>query len=155
MQSDLQGLSSLPRPPELPKSCVLWFQEFLSLSGTYLALTRPVADLKRLGQTTKVKRSTLDQVRLRIAELREKSQAAANAKAYDFEARIKEIKQAEQGARREKREAKKKSRQAKAAAAAATPGSALGAAGGSNPNSTEPTEEEAQMAAMMGFSGFK
>lgn len=101
-----------------------------------------IPDLRKLGQTTKVKRSTLDQVRLRIAELREKSQAAANAKAYDFEARIKEIKQTEQSLRREKREAKKKAKQAKAAGATSEP-------------SAPADDAEAQMAAMMGFSGFK
>lgn len=98
-------------------------------------------DLKHLGQTTRVKRSTLDQVRLRIAELREKSQAAAKAKAYDFEARLKEIKDSETDVRRTKREEKKRKRQL-----AQQP---------SAPEGQGQTEEEAQMAAMMGFSGFK
>lgn len=70
-----------------------------------------VADLRRLGQTTKVSTSTLNDVRLRIAELREKSAAAAEKKQYDFEQRIKEIKLAEAKDKEELRAAKRKKKE--------------------------------------------
>lgn len=69
------------------------------------------ADLRRLGQTTKVKTSTLNDVRLKIAELREKSAAAADKKQYDFEQRIKEIKLAEAKEKEDQREAKRRKKE--------------------------------------------
>ncbi|GAA5825798.1 hypothetical protein JCM3770_002107, partial [Rhodotorula araucariae] len=67
--------------------------------------------LRRLGQTTKVVKSTLNDVRQKIAELRAKSAAATEAKQYDFEQRIKEIKAAEVASREEAREAKKRKKE--------------------------------------------
>ena len=63
--------------------------------------------LRKLGQTTKLERSTLDQVRAKIAELRERTAAASEQKAYDFDERIREIREAEKAARLE-RKAKKR-----------------------------------------------
>jgi len=63
--------------------------------------------LRRLGQTTKVRRTTLDDVRAKIAELRAKTALQAEKKQYDFEQRIKEIK-AEEGKEREAMKEKKK-----------------------------------------------
>jgi len=61
--------------------------------------------LRKLGQTTKIQRSNVEQVRARIAMLKEKTRAAAEAKTYDFEARLKYIKDKEM-----KRELKRKRR---------------------------------------------
>lgn len=66
------------------------------------------SDLRALGQTTKIERSTLAQVQARIAFLREKTKEAASAKAYDFDKRLEEVRQKE----REQREQKKAERKA-------------------------------------------
>ncbi|KAG6833552.1 hypothetical protein H0H87_005203 [Tephrocybe sp. NHM501043] len=65
------------------------------------------AYLRVLGQTTKLARSTLAQVQARIALLREKTKAAATAKAYDFDQRLAEVKAKEVALRKEKKAAKK------------------------------------------------
>lgn len=78
------------------------------MSISRLALTHPGKNhLRKLGQTTKLERSTLDQVRAKIAELRERTAAASEQKAYDFDERIREIREAEKAARLE-RKAKKR-----------------------------------------------
>jgi U4/U6.U5 tri-snRNP component SNU23 len=64
-------------------------------------------DLRKLGQNTKIHRSTLDQVRLRIAQLREQTKERTNAKAYDFEQRLKEIKDVEKSEKQAKKEKKR------------------------------------------------
>jgi len=92
------------------------------------------SDLRALGQTTKIERSTLAQVQARIAFLREKTKEAASAKAYDFDKRLEEVRQKE----REQREQKKAERKAEKEKARA----AL--------ESTEDTE----MTMIMGFGGF-
>lgn len=89
--------------------------------------------LRKLGQTTKLERSTLDQVRAKIAELRERTAAAAEQKAYDFDERIREIREAEKTARHERKAKKRKMAEAEDENATVDP----------------------DMAAMMGFSGFK
>lgn len=86
--------------------------------------------LRKLGQTTKLERSTLDQVRAKIAELRERTAAASQQKAYDFDERIREIREAEKAAQLE-RKAKKRRTEIEDA----------------------PPPDDA-MAAMMGFSSF-
>lgn len=58
-----------------------------------------------------MERSTLDQVRLKIAELREKTQQSSDAKRYDFDARMRELRASEEETRREAREAKKRRKQ--------------------------------------------
>lgn len=93
-----------------------------------------MTDLRRLGQTTTIARSTVEQVRARIAFLREKTKEAANAKAYDFDQRLKEIQEREKAVRAEAKEKKKAEKEAKRMDI-----------------DTEPKDE---MAAMMGFAGF-
>jgi len=69
--------------------------------------------LRRLGQTTRIARSTIEQVRARIALLREKTKEAASAKAFDFDKRMQEIKAQEDAARAERKEKKKALKEAK------------------------------------------
>ena len=94
-------------------------------------------DLRALGQTTKIERSTLAQVQARIAYLREKTKEAASAKAFDFDQRLAEVKEKEQ-ALREQRKAEKKAAKDKARLALI--------------NDSENVDSE--MTALMGFGGF-
>jgi U4/U6.U5 tri-snRNP component SNU23 len=89
-----------------------------------------------LGQTTQIARSTLDQVRARIALLREKTKEASTARTFDFEKRLQEVRDAEEEARAEKR--RKKQEKNKPA----------------ETSKVEKTEEDESMATMMGFGGF-
>ena len=66
-----------------------------------------LTDLRRLGQTTRIARSTVEQVRARIALLREKTKEASSAKSYDFNKRLAEIKAKEDAVRAEKKAQKK------------------------------------------------
>ena len=66
-----------------------------------------------IGQTTRVERSTLEQVRARIALLREKTKESAHAKSFDFDQRLAEIKVKEE-ALREARKVQKKAEKEKA-----------------------------------------
>jgi len=92
-----------------------------------------------LGQTTRIERSTVEQVRARIAFLREKTKEASEAKTFDFDKRLAEVKAKEDALREQKKLAKKAAREAvrvelvKDAVAQA---------------------EEDEMAATMGFAGF-
>lgn len=95
--------------------------------------------MRALGQTTKISRSTVDQVRARIQILREKTKEASNAKSYDFEKRLAEIKVKEASQRTEKKK-KKQAEKDKVRAELAK-------------ESTAPQEGD-EMAKMMGFSGF-
>ncbi|KAG6812027.1 hypothetical protein H0H92_004689 [Tricholoma furcatifolium] len=79
----------------------------------YLDHLNSRAHLRVLGQTTKIARSTLAQVQARIAFLREKTKAASDAKAYDFDQRIAEIK-AKEVALRQQKKAEKKAEKEKA-----------------------------------------
>ena len=94
-------------------------------------------DLRALGQTTNIERSSFEQVRRRIAFLREQTRAASTQKAYDFDQRLAEIKSKQQAEREEKKKAKQ---QAKEAARMQL----IEESGG-------PDDE---MAKMMGFGGF-
>ena len=69
------------------------------------------ADLRALGQTTRIERSTVEQVRARIAYLREKTKEASNAKSFDFEQRLAEVREKEAAAREEKKAQKKAERE--------------------------------------------
>jgi len=71
-----------------------------------------VSDLRALGQTTRLERSTLAQVQARIAFLREKTKEASSAKAYDFNQRLEEVK-AKEITLREQRKALKKAEKEK------------------------------------------
>ncbi|KAF8320659.1 hypothetical protein DL93DRAFT_2073278 [Clavulina sp. PMI_390] len=104
-------------------------------STGYLDHINGRSHLRRLGQTTKVARSTIEQVRARIAFLREKTREAANAKAFDFDARLEEIRQKEQEERDAKRAAKKAARDARLIEAVKD-------------------AETDEMSQMMGFGGF-
>ncbi|KAF8585960.1 hypothetical protein K439DRAFT_1010131 [Ramaria rubella] len=95
--------------------------------------------LRRLGQTTRIERSTVEQVRARIALLREKTKAASDAKTFDFDKRLAEVKAKEDALREEKKLAKKA---AKEAARVELVKDAVAQA------------EEEQMAKTMGFAGF-
>jgi U4/U6.U5 tri-snRNP component SNU23 len=70
-------------------------------------------DLRRLGQSTRIARSTIEQVRARIAMLREKTKEASKAKAFDFDARLEEVRRKEEEAREAKRAEKKAARDAR------------------------------------------
>jgi len=94
------------------------------------------SDLRALGQTTKIERSTLAQVQARIAYLREKTKDAASAKAYDFEKRLEEVRMKERE-QREQRKAEKKAEKEKSRAAM-----------------IQESTEDAEMSMIMGFSGF-
>ena len=96
-----------------------------------------ITDLRALGQTTKIERSTLAQVQARIAYLREKTKEAASAKAFDFDQRLAEVKEKEQ-ALREQRKTEKKAAKDKARLALI--------------NDTENADSE--MTTLMGFGGF-
>ncbi|KAJ7703035.1 hypothetical protein B0H17DRAFT_922865 [Mycena rosella] len=72
----------------------------------YLDHINSRAHLRALGQTTKLERSTLEQVRARIALLREKTKEATSAKAYDFDKRLAALKAREVAIRDEKKAAK-------------------------------------------------
>ncbi|KAL0956429.1 hypothetical protein HGRIS_002577 [Hohenbuehelia grisea] len=93
--------------------------------------------LRALGQTTKIERSSVQQVRDRIAMLREKTKEAANAKAFDFDQRLAEIKAKENAAREEKK-AQKKAQKEKARLELAK----------------EAMDQDDDMAKLMGFGGF-
>ena len=96
-----------------------------------------------MGQTTKIERSTVEQVRARIAYLREKTREASSAKEFDFEKRLAEVREREEELRAEKKAAKKELRErarvelAKGTAAA-----------------PETQQADNDMMSMMGFAGF-
>lgn len=73
----------------------------------YLDHINSRAHLRALGQSTKIERSTVEQVRARIAMLREKTKDASNARAFDFDKRLAEIRDKEQALRQDKKDQKK------------------------------------------------
>ncbi|KIM92046.1 hypothetical protein PILCRDRAFT_810064, partial [Piloderma croceum F 1598] len=79
----------------------------------YLDHINSKAHLRVIGQTTRIERSTLEQVRARIAYLREKTKEASNAKSFDFDQRLGEVK-AKEAALRAARKAQKKAEKDKA-----------------------------------------
>jgi U4/U6.U5 tri-snRNP component SNU23 len=68
-------------------------------------------DLRALGQTTRIERSTVEQVRAKIASLRAQTKEASQAKAFDFDQRLAEIRNKELAVRAEKKAAKKAERE--------------------------------------------
>ncbi|KAF8270295.1 hypothetical protein EI94DRAFT_1798366 [Lactarius quietus] len=76
-------------------------------STGYLDHINGRAHLRAIGQTTRLERSTLEQVRAKIAFLRAQTKEASEAKAFDFDKRLAEIRDKEQAAREEKKAAKK------------------------------------------------
>ncbi|KAI0344748.1 hypothetical protein BDW22DRAFT_1354897 [Trametopsis cervina] len=76
-------------------------------STGYLDHINGRAHLRALGQTTRIERSTVEQVRARIAYLREKTREASSAKTFDFEQRLAEVRAREEAIRAEKKAQKK------------------------------------------------
>ncbi|SCV69823.1 BQ2448_1217 [Microbotryum intermedium] len=70
-------------------------------SVAYLDHINGRSHLRRLSQTTKVKKSTLNDVRQKIAELRAKTAQSAESKKYDFDQRLKEIRELEKKSKAE------------------------------------------------------
>jgi len=95
-------------------------------------------DLRKLGQTTKVQRSTLQQVQAKIQELREISAKKMDAKKYDFEQRLKELKELDEEQKQTKREQKRADKEAAEELR----------------KKQEQESVDPEMAAMMGFSAF-
>lgn len=91
-----------------------------------------------LGQKTTIERSTVEQVRARIAFLREQKKEASNAKTFDFNRRLAEVK-AKADAEREEKKAQKKAEKEKARMELV------------KDVTMQPNDEMAQM---MGFGGF-
>ena len=91
------------------------------------------------GQTTRIERSTVEQVRARIAYLREKTKEASNAKSFDFEKRLAEVREREATLREEKK-AQKKAEKEKARVELV--------------KDVTKSQGEDDMMKMMGFSGF-
>lgn len=104
--------------------------------GDPLNFPFPNADLRMIGQTTKLERSTLEQVRARIALLREKTKEASSAKAFDFDQRLAEVK-AKESALREEKKAQKKAEKEKIRS-----------------ELVQGLEHDDEMAKLMGFGGF-
>ncbi|KAJ9111300.1 hypothetical protein QFC20_002591 [Naganishia adeliensis] len=133
-------------------------------SIAYLDHVNGRSHLARLGQTTQVSRSTLDQVRAHIAYLRSSTAEKVTSKNFDFDARLKAIKEQEEKVRREKKEAKKRKREE--VRQNAMKGIVLddpkepqskkskGAAAVQAVQQAQALEEVDEMAAMMGFGGF-
>jgi len=108
-------------------------------SAGYLDHINSRQHLRRLGQTTRIERSTVEQVRARIAFLREKTKAASDAKTFDFDKRLAEVKAKEDAIREEKKRAKQAAKEAARMELVKDAGTQA---------------EEDAMAQMMGFSGF-
>jgi U4/U6.U5 tri-snRNP component SNU23 len=110
------------------------------------------SDLSKLGQSTHVARSTVAQVRARIAQLREQSKTKVDAKNYDFNKRLEEVRAAE----REKREARREERRRKRAEEREREELArLGVEGKRGEKEVEAAVAAQQsMEDMMGFGGF-
>ena len=64
-----------------------------------------------LGQTTHVARSTVSQVRARIAQLREETLTKTTAANYDFQSRLKQVRDATAADRQRRKEEKKRKRE--------------------------------------------
>ncbi|CAE7211912.1 unnamed protein product [Rhizoctonia solani] len=103
-------------------------------TSAYLDHLNSRQHLRKMGQTTQIARSTLDQVRAHIALLREKTKEASTARSFDFEKRLQEVRDAEEQTRAEKKRRKQEKNK---------PAEAV-----------EKTEEDESMATMMGFGGF-
>ncbi|CAE6504542.1 unnamed protein product [Rhizoctonia solani] len=105
-------------------------------TSAYLDHLNSRQHLRRMGQTTQIARSTLDQVRARIALLREKTKEASTARSFDFEKRLQDIRDAEEQARAEKKRRKQEKNKPV------------------ETDAVEKTKEDESMAVMMGFGGF-
>ncbi|KAI0074360.1 hypothetical protein K474DRAFT_1601521 [Panus rudis PR-1116 ss-1] len=109
-------------------------------SHSYLDHVNGRSHLRALGQTTRIARSTVEQVRARIAYLREKTKEASNAKSFDFEKRLAEVREKERALRARKKAEKKAEKQRHRIELAK--------------EVTVDSKEQDDMMQMMGFSGF-
>lgn len=97
------------------------------------------SDLRRLGQGTQAARSTLDEVRAKIASLRAATADQSSAKEFDFQARLKEVAKAEEIRRAEEKQRRvEKKTEKREQAEKARKGEQVGG----------------ELAEMMGFGGF-
>ena len=92
-----------------------------------------------LGQRTTIERSTVEQVRARIAQLRAQKKEESSAKTFDFKKRLAEIKEKADAERAEKKAAKKAEKEKSRMEMI---------------QDVAMQEDNDEMAAMMGFSGF-
>ncbi|RSH94855.1 hypothetical protein EHS25_004661 [Saitozyma podzolica] len=108
--------------------------------------------LRKLGQTTIVARSTLAQVRAKIASLRAQTASKVTAKNFDFQARLAAVRSAEAEEKEKRREERKRKRAEKRT------GESLGKLGVDKEATQGDVEQAKQemddMEAMMGFGGF-
>ncbi|WVQ78912.1 hypothetical protein IAT38_001003 [Cryptococcus sp. DSM 104549] len=89
--------------------CNRTFKDSLS----YLDHVNGKLHLMKLGQTTFVERSTLSQVRAKIASLRASTQAKVSAKDFDFQERLKAVRSAETVERERRKEERRKRKEEK------------------------------------------
>lgn len=108
-------------------------------SAGYLDHINGRSHLRNLGQTTRIERSTVEQVRARIAFLRAQTKEATSAKTFDFEKRLAEVREKEAALRAEKKAAKKAVKQQARAEMA---------------KDVEMADGGDDMMKMMGFAGF-
>ncbi|CAG7850653.1 SubName: Full=Uncharacterized protein {ECO:0000313/EMBL:CCA68320.1} [Serendipita indica DSM 11827] len=111
-------------------------------SNSYLDHLNSRSHLRMIGQSTRIERSTVEQVREKIAALRAQTKEVQTAKNFDFDRRLAEIRAKEDELRAERRAQKKAKKEAQRAELLKV--------------GTDDVDMEAQadMAAMMGFSGF-
>lgn len=84
-------------------------------SASYLDHVNGRFHLRKLGQTTKVARSTLQEVQAKIQSLREQSAKRMDAKKYDFQQRLKDLKQIEEDDAQLRKEKKREEKERRAA----------------------------------------
>lgn len=96
-------------------------------------------DLRALGQTTRIARCTVEQVRARIAYLREKTKEASSAKTFDLETRLAEVRAKEAALRAEKKAQKKAEKEKQRVEIV---------------KDVAMTQDDSDMMQMMGFGGF-
>ncbi|KAL5528588.1 SNU23 [Sanghuangporus sanghuang] len=107
-------------------------------TAAYLDHINSRAHLRMLGQKTQIERSTVEQVRERIAFLREQRREASKAKEFDFNKRLAEVK-AKADAERAAKKAQKKAEKEKARMELLK---------------DVTVQQDDDMAQMMGFAGF-
>lgn len=128
-----------------------------------------LSDLAELGQTNIVSRSTVSQVRARIAQLRAETAHKVTAANFDFQQRLNEVRDSEAAEKQRRKEEKKRKREEKreeealgrigvvkrAKATDDEPGSGQTRAGEERDVDVNQVQREHDdMAAMMGFGGF-
>jgi U4/U6.U5 tri-snRNP component SNU23 len=96
-------------------------------------------DLRNLGQTKRTDRSTLSQVRARIAKLREETKHKTTAANFDFKTRLTAVKDAERQEKEARKEDRKRKREERRKAEA---------------GEQEVGGGDIEMEQMMGFGGF-